>query len=353
MFTSSAAALFDDFHIDGIRVDLTDAIHQNNALHWNGTSIGSANQFGAKFLRELTRTVLTVKPTAFLIAEDYTGWSAMTQPVNHGGIGFDAVWYMDFYHNLIGDGNYGNSYANLLKIAGFGVPGPLNMDAFAGALLATQYGKVAYHESHDEAGNDPNTERTIVTAVNGAPLYGATRTYAEARCRFAFGMAALSAGTLMFFMGEEIGASNPFITTSFATNKEDLSGQRTANGRFLFAFYQSLIGFVIKMPAARSRAIDVIYRHNENRIIAFTRSAPGQNLLVIASLNDAAFASGYVIGTDPGQLAAGGWQEIFNSDSAIYGGSNVGNEGATLTVANGQISPVLPANGFVVFEKAS
>ena len=31
MFTSSAAALFDDFHIDGLRVDLTDAIHQNNA----------------------------------------------------------------------------------------------------------------------------------------------------------------------------------------------------------------------------------------------------------------------------------------------------------------------------------
>ncbi len=27
MMTSSAAALFDDFHIDGIRVDLTDAIH--------------------------------------------------------------------------------------------------------------------------------------------------------------------------------------------------------------------------------------------------------------------------------------------------------------------------------------
>jgi 1,4-alpha-glucan branching enzyme len=353
MFTSSAAALFDDFHIDGIRVDLTDAIHQNNVLHWNGASIGSANQFGAKFLRELTRTVLTVKPTAFLIAEDYTGWSAMTQPVNQGGIGFDAVWYMDFYHNLIGDGNYGNSYANLLKIAGFGVPGPLNMDAFTGALLATQYGKVAYHESHDEAGNDPNTERTIVTAVNGAPLYGATRTYAEARCRFAFGMAALSAGTLMFFMGEEIGTSNPFITTSFATNKEDLIGQRTGNGRFLFAFYQSLIGFVVKMPAARSRTLDVIYRHNDNRIIAFTRSAPGQNLLVIASLNDAAFASGYVIGTDPEQLAAGGWQEIFNSDSAIYGGSNVGNGGATLPVTNGQISPVLPANGFVVFEKVS
>ncbi len=227
MFTSSAAALFDDFHIDGIRVDLTDAIHQNNALHANGSPIGSANQYGAKFLRELARTVRMVKPSAFLIAEDYTGWSAMTQPVNQGGEGFDAVWYMDFYHHLIGDGNYGDSYANLLKNAGFGVAGPLNMDFFTGALLATQYDKVAYHESHDEAGNDRGTERTIVTAVDDAPLIGATRTYAEGRSRFCFGMAAFSAATVMFFMGEEVGTPNPFITDTFSVNKVDFAGQRS------------------------------------------------------------------------------------------------------------------------------
>jgi 1,4-alpha-glucan branching enzyme len=77
--------MFDDFHIDGLRVDLTDAIHQNNSLNASGQTIASANQFGAKFLRELTRTVRTIKPSAFLIAEDYTGWAAMTEPVNEGG----------------------------------------------------------------------------------------------------------------------------------------------------------------------------------------------------------------------------------------------------------------------------
>ena len=352
MFTSSAAVLFDEFHIDGIRVDLTDAIHQNNSLHANGTQIGLANQYGAKFLRELTRTVLTVNPSAFLIAEDYTGWSAMTQPMSQGGIGFDAVWYMDFYHNLIGDGNY-SGYAGLLRNAGYGATGPLGMDSFAGALWATQFNRVAYHESHDEAGNDPNTERTMVTAVNAAPLIGATRSYAEARCRFAFGMAALSAGTAMFFMGEEIGAAKPFVTTSFADNKEDLIGERTGSGRFLFAFYRDLIRFVTANPAARSRTIDVIYTHNDNRIIAFTRAAAGENLLVLASLNDAAFPNGYVIGVDSSRLPAGGWQEVFNSDAAAYGGANLGNGGAVLPVSNGQINAVIPANGIVVFKKVS
>jgi len=350
MFTSSAAALFDDFHIDGIRVDLTDAIHNNNALHWNGSPVGVANQYGSKFLRELTRTVLTVKPSAFLIAEDYTGWSAMTQPVKQGGIGFDAVWYMDFYHNLIGDGNY-PGYGNLLKNAGYGTQYPLQMDYFAGALWATQFGKVAYHESHDECGNDPGTERTIVTAVNGAPLIGATRTYAEGRCRFVFGMAALSAGTAMFFMGEEVGTPNPFTVGTFAFNKTDLVGERTGNGRFLFRFYQDLIQFVLANPAARSRMIDVIYCHDANRVIAFARTASDEKLLVLGSLNDNAFSNGYVIATDPSRLATGGWQEVFNSDAVVYGGANVGNGGAVLQVSNGQINAVIPAHGFVVFKK--
>jgi 1,4-alpha-glucan branching enzyme len=354
MFASSAAALFDDFHIDGIRVDLTDALHQNNSLNIpGGETIASANQYGAKFLRELARTVQMVKPSAFLIAEDYTGWSAMTQPVNQGGEGFDVVWYMDFYHNLIGDGDYGNNYANLLKNAGYGVPGPLHMDYFSGALLATQYDKVAYHESHDEAGNDHDTERTMVTAVNGAPLIGATRTYAEGRSRFCFGMAAFSAATLMFFMGEEVGTPNIFTTNTFAANKVDFAGLRTGVGQFLFRFYQDLIRFVLANAAARSNSIDVICTDNNNRVIAFTRAAPNQNLLVVGSLNDTPFVSGYAIATDPSRLPAGGWKEVFNSDATSYGGDNIGNRGAVLPVTNGQINTVIPAHGFVVLAKVS
>lgn len=353
MFTSSAAALLDDFHIDGLRVDLTDAIHQNNTLNWDGSSVGSANNYGIKFLRELARTVKTVNPAAFLIAEDHTGWSAMTQSLDQVGVGFDAVWYADFYHHLIGDGNYGDSYANLLKNSGYGTTAPLNMDYFTGALLATQYNKIVYHENHDEAGNDANTERTIVTAVNYAPLIGATRTCAEARSRWVFGLSALSAGTPMFLMGEEIGAAKYFTYDTFFLNKEDLIGQRTGDGQFLFRFYQDLIRLVTSSAAARSTAIDVIYQHNENRVIAFTRSSPGQQLLIMASLNDTPFNQGYVIGTDSWRLPAGGWQEIFNSDATIYGGANVGNGGATLQASGGQISAVIPARGFVVLAKLS
>jgi 1,4-alpha-glucan branching enzyme len=353
MFTSSAAVLLDDFHIDGLRVDLTDAIHQNNSLNANGAEVGRANLYGIKFLRELARTVKIVNPAAFLIAEDHTAWGAMTQPLDEGGIGFDAVWYADFYHHLIGDGNYGDNYAKLLKYAGYGVPGPLRMDYMAGALLATQFNKIVYHENHDEAGNEAATGRTIGTAVNGAALAGDTRKYAEARCRFVFGISALSAGTPMFLMGEEIGAAKPFRYYDFFLNKEDLLGDRTGTGHYLFRFYQDLIHLVTTKPAARSRFIDVIYHHNDNRVIAFTRSSPTQELLLLASLNDTPFDHGYFIGTDPWRLPAGAWQEVFNSDAAIYGGDNVGNGGSTLALSGGEINAVIPAHGFVIFEKVA
>ncbi len=351
MFTSSAAALLDDFHIDGIRVDLTGAIHQDNALHADGRSVGSANLYGIKLLRELTRTLKMINPHSFLIAEDHTGWSAMTQSPDQGGIGFDALWYADFYHHLSGDGNYGDNYARLLKQAGAGDERPLRMDYFAGALSSTQFGKVAYHESHDEAGNGENTERTMLTAVQRAPLFGDTRTYAEARARCAFGLAVTSAGTPMFLMGEEIGASKFFRYDDFFKQKEDLIGERTGNGRALFRFYQDLTRLVTKSPALRSREIDVLHTNNDGRVIVFRRKSGGSEMLIAASLNNRPFDRGYVVQTDPSRLPSGGWQEVFNSDAASYGGANVGNFGATIPSSGGRIEMNIPANGFIVLHR--
>jgi 1,4-alpha-glucan branching enzyme len=52
MFIISAAALVEEFHIDGFRVDLTQALHRDNVRHADGVPVQSANIFGAKFLRE-------------------------------------------------------------------------------------------------------------------------------------------------------------------------------------------------------------------------------------------------------------------------------------------------------------
>jgi 1,4-alpha-glucan branching enzyme len=251
---------------------------------------------------------------------------------------------------LIGDADQANGLARLLKSAGYGDDRGLDMDQFAAVLYNTQYNYVVYNESHDEAGNDSGSMRTLPCAVNGAPLIGATRTYAEARTRVAFCLSLFSAGTPMFFMAEEVGAQKPYRYNDFMTNREDILGEGATTGANLFRFYQDAIRFSRRHPSIRSQTIDVIHVNNGARVIVFTRLVGTDNLLIVASFNNQPFTS-YVVQTDSSRLPAGGWMEVFNSDGAIYGGNNLGNAGAALPVTNGQIQLAIPANGVLVFVK--
>ena len=62
LFVSSAAAFVEEFHVDGLRVDLTQAIHRDNAC--TPTAAASATQpVRRKMLREWSRTLRLIKPT--------------------------------------------------------------------------------------------------------------------------------------------------------------------------------------------------------------------------------------------------------------------------------------------------
>jgi 1,4-alpha-glucan branching enzyme len=351
LLVAGAVMLLEECHVDGFRVDLTDAIHQNNR-------VANANLFGIKFLREWSRTMRLLKPAVMLAAEDYTNWDKMTQLPDNGGLGFDAIWYADFIHHLQGDGNYQSNYARLIYNAGLGGNGPLQMDYFGGALEGSAGNKIVYHENHDESGNEGygypwQTHRTMVIAVNGAAIIGPTRDFAEARCRFAMGMNILSAGTPMFFMAEEIGAQNDFLyqRNVFMAAREDILGQTAGDGAHLFRFYQDIIRFRLSHPAVRTHDLAVAYTHDANRVIGFVRSEPTEQILVVGSLSNVPYDSGYLLQCDPSVLADGNWTEIFNSDAPQYGGSGVGNFGATVPSQGGNFQIRIPANGFLIFSK--
>jgi len=349
MFISSAAALVQEFHVDGFRVDQTTSIHSYAVLHADGRAADDARIFGAKFLRELTRTVKLIKPATMLMAEDHSGWSAVTALPDQGGLGFDAAWYADFYHHLIGDTGRGTDYANLLNSAGQGGSQPLAIDIFSGPLRYAGNRTVVYHESHDEAGNARFSGRTIAVAVNRAPLVGETRRFAEARCRVAAGLTLLSAGIPMFFMGEEVGFQNDYTYNNFLNQKEDFLAARNGSGQNLFRYYQDLIRLRRLNLALHSPQLALLHSHNANRVLAFRRWYGNDHFLVVASFNNNPFAAGY--GINSPDLPDGSWREVFNSDAALYGGSNIGNGGGVREARQGSITVVIPANGVVVLRR--
>jgi 1,4-alpha-glucan branching enzyme len=350
-FIASAAMLMDECHVDGFRVDLTQSFHRDNTQLDGGFTVDAANVFGQKLLREWSRTLRLLRPEAFLIAEDHTGWDKVTQPPSAGGLGFTARWEAAYYHHLIGDSDFAGGRARVLRTAGLGGDGPLELDTLAGSLWETQFDRVVYHEGHDEAGNAGGTARTLVTAVNGAALIGATRDFAEARARVAFAITLFSAGTPMFFMGEEIGATKPYRYDDFRDHREDILSDKVGAGRRMFRFYSEAIALARKRPAARSRDIDIVHVNPAGRVMAYTRRAGTDRLLVIASLSNAPYLDGYVIRTEEPRLPNGTWREIFNSDAPQYGGAGVGNFGAAVPVMGGRLQANVPANGVLVFRK--
>jgi 1,4-alpha-glucan branching enzyme len=349
LFISSAAMLLTEFHVDGFRVDLADALHSTPTVIGTGQPANDARVFGQKLLRQWSRTLRMIKPNVMLMAEDHSGWPAVTRSPELDGLGFDAIWFSAFYHHLIGDACDSDSYARLLVTAGAGGSAPLAMGRFAHVLAETGMRRIVYHESHDEAGNSNGGRscRTLVAALNRAPVTDDNRPWAEARSRFAFGMSLLSAATPLFFMGEEVGAEKPYRHDDFLNNKEDLAGQRRGKGRFLFRFYQDLIALRKRKRALRGRTIRIVHTDDASRVLVFERGTGPGRILVLASLNDQAFDRGYAV---PAGIEDGSWREIFNSDAQAYRGAGIGNGGGALQSAGGRFEAVLPANGFVVFQ---
>ena len=355
LFISSAAMLLSEFHVDGFRVDLTQSFHRDNVIESNSAICAEANLLGTKFLREWVRALRLLKPSVMLTAEDHTGWKAITELQERGGIGFDAIWWVEWYHQLIGDSQNHSRQARLLHFAGFGANEPLAISLLAKALLKTP-GRVIYHESHDQAGNASYREddrvvysaRTIQTAVNGK-LDG-DRGWAEARCRVVCGLTVLAPGIPMFFMGEEVGAKEPYRYNDWLYHREDFQVLRATSGGKLFEFYRDVIRLRRRYDALRSPHIEVLHAHDANRVLVFRRWLAHQEFLVFASFSNTPFADGYRISHSG--LHHGVFVEVLNSDSAAYGGGGVTNTGRLIS-AHGDFNARLPANGIVVFQRVS
>jgi len=104
---ANALYWFDEFHVDGLRVDaVASMLHLDDGRgpgEWVPNEHGGREHLeAAAFLQEMNSVVGEEFPDVLMIAEDSTAWPGVTQPVSGGGLGFSHKWNLGWMHDSLG-----------------------------------------------------------------------------------------------------------------------------------------------------------------------------------------------------------------------------------------------------------
>jgi maltooligosyltrehalose trehalohydrolase len=214
----SAEGWVRDFHVDGLRLDATHAIHDESAH---------------PVLRELTDRVHARDHRALVIAESGKNDPRDIRPAREGGFGHDAVWADDFHHALrvLVTGERGGWYDEFGAVADLAKAfhRPFVFDGQYSGFRRRRFGApaadrppeqfVVFDQNHDQVGNRAFGDRLPERA---RPL-----------AAFA---TLLSPFTPMLFMGEEHGDEAPFQFFSDHIDEEIAVATREGRRREFSAF---------------------------------------------------------------------------------------------------------------------
>ena len=298
-YAHSAQYWFDEFHVDGFRMDATSYM-----------ATGSHGASGWALMQRLNNEKANRWADRFTIAEQLPNNSAITTPTSLGGAGFDVQYQMLWRDNLrgaifaaaSGDPNMNNVRAALM-----------GSGAYISGMKALNYVQL-----HDEAWPSSGGQRLVKTIDPTAPN---DDVWAQGRTKLAEGLTLLSAGVPAFLMGDEWLENIDFGTT--ATTRIDWSKKVTYAP--IFHFYQRVLALRRTVPALRASAPTYVSHVNEaGNVIAYRRlDGAGNPVMVIANFSNTDYPS-YRFGVP----AAGNWTELVNSQDPQYGGAGPANAGA-------------------------
>jgi 1,4-alpha-glucan branching enzyme len=319
---SNALYWLEEYHIDGLRVDAVASMLYLDYSRHEGQWV--PNRFGGRenleaiaFLQQLNTLTHGQHPGSITAAEESTAWPGVSRPVHLGGLGFTYKWNMGWMHDIL---EYAGKDAIYRRWEH-------NLVTFSALYMHSENFILPF--SHDE-----------VVHGKGAMLdkMPGDAWQKHATLRTLYGYMYGHPGKKLLFMGGEFGQWREWDHDQ-SLDWHLLDDPAHAGLR---AYVQALNWHYHAEPALHQLDFDpagfrwIDCHDNENSVVSIVRYARNPDDFVVMAFNFTPVPrAGYRIGVpQPGFYA-----ELLNSDSRLFGGSDLGNEGGV------ESSPVA-AHGF-------
>ena len=307
---SNALFWIEKYHIDGLRIDAVASMLYLDYSRKEGEWI--PNQFGGRenleavsFIKHMNSVIHQYYPGVLTIAEESTAWPGVTTSLENGGLGFDLKWNMGWMHDMLEyftkDPVYRSHHHRNLTFA----------------LLYAFTERFLLPLSHDEV---VHGKASLLSKMPGDSWQK------FANLRLLFGLMFGFPGKKLVFMGGDIGQWDEWDHD--APVDWHLLEYEPHQG--INRWMQDLTRLYRTEPSLHEvdfhySGFDWIdFQDSASSVISFERKAKDERESVTMVFNFTPVPRfGYRIGVREG----GTYREVLNSDSSVYGGSNVGNLG--------------------------
>ncbi len=311
---SNALFWIDKYHFDGLRVDAVASMlyldYSRKEGEWLPNEYGGRENLAAiSFLRKMNEVVHGVFPGVLTVAEESTAWPMVSRPTYMGGLGFSLKWNMGWMHDTL---NYMSREPIYRKY---------HHNDMTFSLLYAFNENFILPLSHDEV---VHGKGSLVNKMAGDEW----QKFANLRAYYGFMWG--HPGKKLLFMGGEFGQWQEW---NFSANLEWVALQ-APNHQGVQRFVKDLNRLYQSEPALYEDDFEwtgfawIDANDSDNSVFSFIRNAKHSDEFVVVVSNFTPVPRyNYRLGVPK----PGYYREILNSDSEIYWGSNMGNEGGRQT----------------------
>jgi 1,4-alpha-glucan branching enzyme len=310
---ASALEWIEHYHVDAIRVDAVASMlyrdYSRNAGEWIPNRYGGRENLEAiEFFKHLNSIIVQRNPGVLTIAEESTAWPGVTKPTSEGGLGFSLKWNMGWMHDTLHYMSKDPIYRSY------------EHHAMTFGMIYAYSERFVLPLSHDEV---VHGKGSLISKMPGDYW----RRFANLRAYLAWMWT--FPGKKLLFMGGEVAQWNEW--RSDGSIEWDLLDFPYHRG------VQTLVADLNRLYVERGPILGgdndpgrfqwLAADDRENSVLGFLRWGPEGEAIVVASNFTPVPRFDYRLWAPKNGL----WREALNTDAEIYGGGNIGNNGAVFS----------------------